>query len=316
LGRKLKLIAVSALSAALTVAGLSMAAGGSSGGTATGLKERNADRPPGTNSGVGPPPGMLFDRDVADLIRQVLDKVEKQAPEIAGPVIQKAQDAGSISSAQADRLRAAAQAIADGKRPDPGARELLRDPDVRKVVQDAFQAAAKQASTEAEPLIQKALGDGKITQAQANEIRDRLKNPPPFGPGFRHGPGMGRHFGPIDRDVAAVLGDIHHALESQQPKNANQALAIADPIIQKALDAKRITSAQAQSIRNKLKSPGTLHGPPPFGNRGPGVPPDGPGSRPWEGPGGSRQPPRGNAPGVSPGGATPGAPPAEARPTI
>jgi hypothetical protein len=267
---------------------------------------------------------MPFDREVADLMRQVQDTVRSKAPDIAGPVIQKAQDAGDITSGQADQLRAAAQAIADGKRPDPSVRSLLGDANVRKVVRDAFQAAAEQAPALAEPLIQKALDDGKITAAQANHIRDRLKHPPPFGPGFRHGPGGPgfrhgpglRAFGPIDRDVATVLGDIHQALEAKQPQSAKQALAIAEPIIQKAVDAKKITSAQAQNIRNKLKSLSSLHrDPPPFGDRGPGTPPDGPGSRPWDGPGGSGQP-RGNAPGVSPGGAAPGATPAAVRPTI
>jgi hypothetical protein len=312
LGRKVKLIVFSALSAALTVAGLSMAAGGGSSGVATSIKSRQGE----THRGLGPPPGMPFDREVADFMRQVQDTVESKAPDIAGPVIQKAQDAGDITSEQADQLRAAAQAIADGKRPDPSVRSLLGDADVRKVVRDAFQAAAKQAPALAEPLIQKALDAGKITAAQANDIRERLKNPPPFGRGFRHGPGGPRAFGPIDRDVAAVLGDIHQALEAKQPQSAKQALAIAEPIIQKAVDAKKITSAQAQDIRNKLNRLSSLHrDPPPFGDRGPGTPPGGAGSRPWDGPGGSGQP-RGNAPGVFPGGAAPGATPAVVRPTI
>ena len=124
--------------------------------------------------------------------------VEKKAPEIAEPVIEKAEGSGDITSAQADKLRAAAKAIADGKRPD-AARSLLNDADVRKVVQDAFAAAAKQAPGIAEPIIQKALDDKKITSAQAADIRAKLKRmpdvhggPPPFGrPDRRHfgGPG-------------------------------------------------------------------------------------------------------------------------------
>jgi hypothetical protein len=316
---KAKLILFSALSAALTVAGLSLAAGGSGGGSSSSGSS-------GTASGAridrdfGPPggrPGMAIDQDVADVLRQIHQAVEQKAPEIADPIIQKAQDAGDITAAQADQLRAAAQAIADGKRPDASVHELLRDSDVRKVVRDAFAAAAKQAPDIAEPILDKAVADKKITTAQADKIRQRLKNPPLFrgGPGFgpdgpgHFGPGGppgfgpgGRHvFGPIDKDVATVLEDIHAAVEKKEPATAKEVLGIAAPILDKAVAEKKITSAQAEKIRIMVEHKPRFRGgpPPPFlgGHRGPD----------WGGRGPSQ---RGNAPGALPGGAAPDATPA------
>jgi hypothetical protein len=354
---KAKLIIFSALSAALTVAGLSVAAGGSGGGSSSGSSgTTNGERVDRHFGPPGGPPGMAIDQDVADVLRQIHEAVEKKAPEIADPIIQKAQDAGDITSDQADKLRAAAQAIADGKRPDASVHQLLRDSDVRKVVRDAFAAAAKQAPDIAEPILDKAVADKKITSAQADKIRERLKNPPPFrgGPGFGHrGPGIGpggppgfgpggRHgLGPIDQDVATVLGDIHAAVEGREAEIAEpiikkavddgkitqaqadairnrrpgrfdqdvakvlddihaavakEALALAEPILDKAVAEKKITSAQAQKIRTMLENKPRFRGgpPPPFrgGHRGPD----------WGGRGPSQ---RGNVPGAFPGGAAP-----------
>ena len=182
--QRLKLILFAALSAALTVAGLSLAAGGGSNGS------KNSDTK-GTwdvkRDFGGPGSDMRFDEDLADVMRQVHDAVEKKAPEIAEPIIAKAEDAGDITGAQADQLRAAAQSIADGKRPDGDVRALLRDQDVRKVVRDAFAAAHKQTPAIAEPIIHKAVDDQKITSAEADDLREKLKDGPRFGHG--HGPG-------------------------------------------------------------------------------------------------------------------------------
>lgn len=369
--QKLKLILFAALSAALTVAGLSIAAGGGSSGS--GNKSRSDREVRGT---VGGPPGMKsFDANVADVMRQIHDAVEKKMPEIADPIIQKAQDAGDITSSQADELRALAKDEAAEKPPSPDKRALFGDSHVRAVLQSIFQERAKQAVTIGEPIIQKAVDDKKITSAQADEIRTALKNPPSFGHGRKRGPGFapglgpngpghgpkGRFFGRFDQDVATVLGDIHKAVEKKAPEIADpiikkaedagditsaqadklraaaqdiaagkrpavdprtllsdakvrkvaedafaaaakQAPAIADPIIQKAVDDKKITSAQADQIRSKLKNLKSFRGGPPrFG--GPGGP-HREGFRGFE----RRQ---GSAPGALPGGAAPGAAPAD-----
>jgi hypothetical protein len=290
--QRLKLIVFAALSAALTVAGMSIAAG-------NGSSESSSDK----QHRFLPPKAMNFDQDVADVMKQIREAVAKKAPEIGGPVIQKAQDSGDITSDQADKLRAAAQAIADGKRPDLD-RSLLRDSDVRNVIRDAAEAARDQTPDIAAPIIQKALDDNKITSAQADQIRDLVKNAPPLGPlpflgpgrGFGHG-GCGPSGLKLDKDVAAVLDDVHQAVDKKQPKTTKQVLAIADPIIDKAVSDKKITEKQASDIRDKLK-----HGPP-FGRglrfhfRGGPPPLDGPGGPP----GLQRRGESGSTPGALPG---------------
>jgi hypothetical protein len=377
----LKLIVFAALSAALTVAGLSIAAGGgsSSGSDRSGTKsERDV------HFGFGPPPpgDMRIDSDVADVLRQIHEAVEQKAPEIAEPIIQKALDENKITSAQADKLRAMFKAEADAKGPARKGRFLFNDRDAVAVLQDVFDAKAKAAPGIAEPIIQKALDEKKITSAQADDIRNHIKNEPPFGRGFPFGrgpghgppgfgpPGFGPGHGPpgppglgqFDRDVADVLIDIHRAVEKKAPEIADpiiqkaedagditsgqadklraaaQAIAdgkrpdvdrsllgdadvrkvvrdvfaaaakqapdVGEPIIQKALDEKKITSAQASDIRSKLKNLPTFSGgPPPFGHG-----PIGPGGRHFGGPGRFERP--GSAPGALPGGTAPGAEPA------
>jgi hypothetical protein len=244
--QKLKLILFAALSAALTVAGLSMAAGG--GGSSGSGKKSSSTRE--VRDTVGGPPGMeRFDADVADVMRQIHDAVEQKLPEIADPIIQKAQDDGHITSSQADQLRSLVKDMAAEKRPSGDRRALFGDSDVRAVLESIFQARAKEAATIGEPIIQKAVDDKKITSAQADQIRSRLKNPPPFGRGGKRGPGFGHGRGPghgpggqFDQNVANVLGDIHGAVEKKAPE-------IADPIIKKAEDAGDITSAQADKLR-------------------------------------------------------------------
>lgn len=276
--QRLKLIVFAALSAALTVAGMSIAAGGGGSGS-SGLDQQRLLPPRVAH--------FEFDQDVADVMRQIHDALAKKAPAIADPIIQKAQDNGKITSDQADKLRAAAQAIADGKRPDVD-RSLLDDADVRQVIKEAFAAARQQAPAIAEPIIQKAVDDKKITSDQANQIRDQLKNAPfpPF-PFFGPGPGpggFGGGCGPgalhFDKDVAAVLDDIHQAVEQKQPKTMKEVLAIANPIIDKAVADKKITQAQANDIRAKLQHAPPFDrglrfrfrgGPPPPGAPGPGV---------------------------------------------
>ena len=259
--RKAKLIITSAVVAALTVAGLSVAAGGSGGGGGGGADSSTA--------APGPPPGFTansdvkrnlhrprhLSRDFADAdVRAVLEDIRaavaKQAPEIAGPVIDKAEQDGKITAAQADKLRQAAQDLADGKR--PGIRSLGRDADVHEVVHKAFAAAADKAPGIAEPIIDKAVADNKITEAQADRIRAMVKRGGPgIGPGpgrpgrGPHGPGIGVPPHLADEDVRAVLDDIHAAVAKQAPD-------IVKPVIDKAEQDGKITAAQADRLRDSL----------------------------------------------------------------
>src|SRR5205814_912238 len=90
-----KLILFAALSATLTVAGISVAAGGSDSSTSGSEQGRHQNQ-----RGFGPPSGVAFDQDAADVMRQIHQAIEKKAPEIAGPIIQKAEDNGDITPDQ------------------------------------------------------------------------------------------------------------------------------------------------------------------------------------------------------------------------
>ncbi len=247
---KVKLILTSAVVAALTVAGLSVAAGGGGDKSSSSATPRSsaAFTADGERNGSRDRERHRFRGDVADadvraVLKDIREAVAKQAPAIAGPVIDKAADDKQITAAQADKLRQAAQDIADGKRPD--IRGLGRDADVREVVHDAFAAAAEQAPGIAQPIIDEAVSDNKITAAQADRIKEMVKRGPP-------GPGRGRgHHGPhrggppriADADVRAVLDDIHSAI-------AKQAADIVGPVIDKAEQDGKITAAQADRLRD------------------------------------------------------------------
>ena len=155
------------------------------------------------------------------MLKDIRDAVAKQAPDIAGPVIDKAEQDGKITDAQADKLRQAAQDIADGKRPD--IRGLGRDADVQEVIHDAFAAAHEKAPGIAEPIIDKAVADKKITEAQADRIREmvRRKPPPPDRAAEAgHGPGSAGPPQFADEDVRAVLEDVHAAVAKQAPTSS------------------------------------------------------------------------------------------------
>ena len=131
----------------------------------------------------GPPP--FADEDVRAVLEDIHAAVAKQAPDIVGPVIDKAEQDGKITAAQADRLRDAAG--------EPGRRQAarrpprmldLRDEDVREVLHDAFEALAAKTPGIAKPIIDKAVEDKKITEAQADQLRDMQRR---FKGGL-HGP--------------------------------------------------------------------------------------------------------------------------------
>jgi hypothetical protein len=138
---------------------------------------------------------------VLDDIRKA---VAKEAPAVVNPVIDKAETDGKITAAQADRLRDTVGKLAGGgPPPDRPLRMLpLRDKDVREVIRDAFEALAAKTSDIAKPIIDEAVADKKITEAQADQIR-RFQGH--FGKGL-HIEGPGPRFGhkPPDFDRPAM----------------------------------------------------------------------------------------------------------------
>jgi hypothetical protein len=250
---KLKLILTAAVVSALAAAGLSVAAGGDGGGGSDNRSATDQPPPPGAvavgERGGGGERGHRLrgdfgDADVRAVMEDIHDAVAKQAPAIAGPVIDKAESDGKITEAQADKLRQAAQDIADGERPD--IRGLGRDEDVHEVIHDAFEAAREKAPGIAEPIIDKAVEDDKITEVQADRLRAMVRRGGPGpGPGGR---GFGRPGPPAafrDADVRAVLEDIREAVAKEAPDVVN-------PVIDKAEDDGKITAAQADRLRDAV----------------------------------------------------------------
>ncbi len=111
----------------------------------------------------------------AGVLGDIAKAVAQKAPGVAGPIIDKAAAAGTITGAQADELRAAASDLASGGRGALMAhRDLLADAGVRAVVHDVVKALAAQAPSVAKPIIDKAVSDGTITQAQADRLTQRI----------------------------------------------------------------------------------------------------------------------------------------------
>jgi hypothetical protein len=193
------------LIAVVAIAGISMAAdSGSSSSGSAGARVDSAFAADRADRADGRREFHRFRRDFGDadvraVLEDIREAVAKQAPDVAGPIIDKAREDDKITEAQADKLRAAAEALAAGKRPEPGDLDL-RDADVRDVVHDAFRALARRAPDIADPIIDKAVADDKITEAQADRIREMIERKSQgagkFGLGGRGCGGPGAGFGP------------------------------------------------------------------------------------------------------------------------
>jgi hypothetical protein len=111
----------------------------------------------------------------AGVIGDIAQAIAKQAPSVAGPIIDQAIVDGKLTQAQSDELKSAAGDIASGgPRAAFGHGALMADADVRAVVRDVIKALAKQAPPIAKPIIDQAVADGKLTQAQAGQITEHI----------------------------------------------------------------------------------------------------------------------------------------------
>ena len=192
-----------------------------------------------------------FRRDFADAdVRAVLDDIReavaKQAPDIAGPVIDKAESDDKITAAQADKLRQAAADIAAGKRPDIRAlwpRRGRARGDPRRIRGGRGEGPRRSRSrSSTRPSTTR-----RSPRRRPTASRDSLKH---GGPGrrLRPRPGPGGDFGPppiADKDVRAVLEDVHSAVAKQAPD-------IVGPVIDKAESDGKITAAQADKLRDAV----------------------------------------------------------------
>jgi hypothetical protein len=265
-----KLMLPAAVGASIAAGGVALGAGGDGGSTDVQDPKASGDRvfvaaderPAGRHG----PPG--WDRDVADVMRDVHEAVAAKAPEIAAPVIDDAEKKGSITPAQADRLREVAKSLAAGPLHAPRPDRLgLEDEDVRAVVDRALKQIAERAPGIAEPILDDAVKEKKISSAEADRIRRTLR----MGPRVLHvGPGIGGPLGAgmrhrIDSDVAQTLQEIHERVRKQVP-------GIAGPVIDAARSDGKITSEQAQNLRRAIGELGPPPGKPAPGE-GPPPPP-------------------------------------------
>jgi ribosomal protein S20 len=138
---------------------------------------------------------------VNDATRKVLEDVAtavlKQAPSVAGPIIDSAVSAGTITAAQGDQLKAAASDVAaKGPQALGDHRDLLSSDGVRTVVGSIAKALSGQAATVGGPIVDQAVTAGTITKAQGDAIKARLAKGFAGGPfGGPGGPGRGAHPG-------------------------------------------------------------------------------------------------------------------------
>jgi hypothetical protein len=200
--RPLALVAA-ALSACIALAaGVIGGAFANRGTSGTAASARTGPTGPHGWPGGGPrgprPNSAVF--TVAESVRQA---IAAKAPDIAKPVIDKAVSDGDISQAQADRL---SKVVADTRLSQADAKALYSDAKAAPVFFDVKAAIARQAPDIAKPIVDKAVSDKKITQAQGDQLVAASawrvegfglgRGPGPGGPGHFGGPRRGFHRGP------------------------------------------------------------------------------------------------------------------------
>jgi hypothetical protein len=137
--------------------------------------------------------GPRIDRDVFAVAQDVRKAIAAKAPDIAKPVIDKAVSDGDISQAQGDRLT---KVVGDQRLSRADAQALFSDAKVAPVFFDVKAAIARQAPDIAKPIVDQAVSDKKITQAQGDDlVAASAWRAEGFGLGHGPGPGRAERFG-------------------------------------------------------------------------------------------------------------------------
>jgi hypothetical protein len=101
------------------------------------------------------------------VVQDVRKAIAAKAPDIAKPVLDKAVSNQEIPQAQADRL---ASLVADKGLSQSEAQALFSDPKAAPVFFEVKAAIAREAPGIATPIVDKAVGDNKLTRAQGDKL--------------------------------------------------------------------------------------------------------------------------------------------------
>jgi hypothetical protein len=157
----------------VAIVAVSLAGGGDDDGSKSGPTGATSSGP-SADAEAAPEPQASAES--AAKLNRVIARVQRralaEAPDVAGPIISQARNAGRITAAEAAALRRAARALARGK----GVQRLagtvdVTDPGVSVVVRKSLAALKPRAQQLAKPILARALARGDITRAQAADVR-------------------------------------------------------------------------------------------------------------------------------------------------
>jgi hypothetical protein len=121
--------------------------------------------------------------------------------------------------------------------PPPGDERLL-SPAAHAVLEQVLESIASSAPSIAQPILDRAVGEGTITHTERHELLRELSDP-----------GVPAHASgssPVSPGARSVLGEALAAIRRAAP-------SIAQPILDEAVDAERLTAAQQRRILERLR---------------------------------------------------------------
>jgi hypothetical protein len=121
---------------------------------------------------------------------------------------------------------------------DP-AREVATSPAVGAVLEQVYATIAADAPAIAAPLIDRAVADGRISRVERHELLRELREPGAAGPA----PGTAA----IGLEARLVLREALAAIRLAAP-------SIAQPLLDEAVAAERLTPAQEQRVLDRLRT--------------------------------------------------------------
>jgi hypothetical protein len=222
--RRTSLFLLAAAAAVLAVVGVSSATGRDDDRAAAAVATERPAQRTAVRTAAGD--------DRRALARDVRRAVLAGAPGAAEPVIAAAVRDGRLSEARAGELRAAVAALRDGERPRPARlRALLLDPAARAVALDAARALAERAPALADPVLDRAVADGTLTERRAERLRERAA-----------------------RFAARLAEPANGAWLAAAAAVVRAAPGIAAPVLDRAVAADRLTREQADAVLDAIRT--------------------------------------------------------------